>query len=327
MGALFMFQNILVPLDGSALAEAALPHAEAFSAAFGATLRLLRVIPVRRRAGAAPMDIIDRRLGHVEADAYLNGLALALRARGVAIETEVVEGQPPDRILESLRAHRHDLIVLTTHGAGGCTEFPISGTANKVVTRAGISVLILPVADDTAARAAPAGKYTRILVGLDGSRRGDWTLAPVAAFARRTGAELLLAHIVHVPEIVEEPPSPELHEAAERFVMLNREAAERHLAEAQRRFESPDLLIRTRIVVSSRVPEALADLAETEQADLVVLTAHGASMSTRCPYGAVALQVLAGARRPLLIAQDAPRHAPTARTPHASARTTDIHHR
>ncbi len=322
-----MFRNILVPLDGSALAEAALPHAEALAAAFGATLRLLRVIPVRRRAGAAPLDIIDRRLGHVEADAYLNALALALRARGIPVETEVVEGQPPDRILESLRAHRHDLVVLTTHGAGGCTEYPISGTANKVVTRAGTSILMLPVSDEAAARAAPGGKYLRILIGLDGSRRGDWALAPVADFARRVGAELILAHIVHVPDVVEEPPSPELHEAVERLVTLNREAAERHLAEAQRRFGSPDLLIRTRIAVSSRVPEALADLAETERADLVVLSAHGASMSTRCPYGAVALQVLTEARRPLLIAQDAPLRAPWARTQRASARATDLHHR
>ena len=320
-----MFRRILVPLDGSPLAEAALPHAAALASAFDARIHLLRVIPVRQRGGAVPLDIIDRRLGQAEASAYLQAVAADLRRRGLAVETEVLEGHPAEQIIEVLRGQHANLLVFTSHGAGGCSEFPISGTAQKVIARAGISVLMIPTSKGAPAGARPV-TYRRILVGLDGSRRGEWALGPAATLARQAGAELVLAHVVQVPETIEEPPSAELAEAAGRLVRLNRQAATRHLRETRVHLEGPDLRIRTRIEVSASIPDTLAALAESEQADLVVLTAHGASVSTAKPYGAIAMQVLAEARRPLLVAQDAPRGLDTPRPTRSSEQQTALNH-
>jgi nucleotide-binding universal stress UspA family protein len=321
-----MFRTILLPLDGSTMAEGALPHAEAMAEAFGASLRLLRVIPVRQRAGAAPLDIIDRRLDQAEADAYLDTLAADLRSRGRTVDTEVVEGHPADRIVESVRAQAVDLLVLTTHGSGGDSEFPISGTAHKVITRAGISVCLIPNSERAYGGRGTAPAHRRVLVGVDGSLRGEWALGPAAQFARHRGADLVLAHVVQIPEIVAEPEDPELHQTAETLVTLNRRAARRRLADAKGRYEGPDLKVRTRVELASPAVEALADIAEAEQADLMVLAAHGASVSMRRPYGAVALQALGEARCPLLIVQDAPRRFAPATT-RRSERQTTLNHR
>lgn len=321
-----MFAKVLVPLDGSPLGELAIPHAASVALAFGAKLLLLRVIPVRQRGGAVPMDIIDRRLGHAEAGAYLDALAAELRDRGLTVDSEVTEGQPAEQIIEALRRHEADLVVLTSHGQSGCTEFPISGTAHKIVSCAGISVLMVP-APERAPSGVPSGTaYRRILVGLDGSHRGDWALGPAVTLARQAGAELVLAHVVQVPETVEKPRPAELREAADQLVRLNRQAALRHLAQVKARLESPEVHVRTRVEVSRCVPETLADLAEAERADLVVLTAHGTSISTHRLYGAIAVQVLAEAQRPLLVAQDVPSRVEGARTRHAVRRETALNH-
>jgi nucleotide-binding universal stress UspA family protein len=327
-----MFRHILLPLDGSPLAEAALPHAAALATAFDAGITLLRVIPVRQRGGAAPMDMIDRRLGQAEATAYLDAVAAPLRGRQLPIDSEILEGHPAERIIEVLRRREADLVVLTSHGTGGCTEFPISGTAHKVISRAGISVCLVPTSDETVgsvnegASAPLAATYHTILVGLDGSRRGEWALGVAAALARHVAAELVLAHVVQVPETVEEPVSPELREATARLVRLNHQAASLHLAQARARLESSELAVRTRIETSSSVSEALARMAESERADLVVLTAHGASVGTPKPYGATTVQVLAEARRPVLVAQDMPRRAESSQA-QAGWRATALNYR
>jgi nucleotide-binding universal stress UspA family protein len=201
-----MFHKLLVPLDGSSIAEAAIPHAAAVAATFGSDVLLLRVIPVRQRSGAAPMDIIDRRLCHAEARAYLEAVATDLRAHNLTVETHACRGQPAEQIVEAAHKHDVDLVVLTTHGVGGCTEFPVSGTAQKVISRAPVSVFMVPTSEPAVhAPGTPEGAYRRVLVGLDGSRRGEWALGPAAALARYTGAELLLVHVVPVPETFEEP--------------------------------------------------------------------------------------------------------------------------
>lgn len=318
-----MFRSILVPLDGSPLAEAALPHAAALAAAFDARIHLLRVIPIRQRGGAVPLDIIDRKLGQAEVAAYLQAVAADLRRRDIAVQTEVLEGHPAEQILEVLRGRQTDLLVLTSHGCGGLTEFRISGTAHKVISGAGVSILLVPTSE-TRPAGDPTTRYHRILVGLDGSRRSQWGLGPATVLARAVDAELVLAHIVQVPETVEDPGSMELRNAVEHLVRLNQRAAMQHLGALRARLSTPGLKVRTRIEVSRDVSEALATLAEAEHADLVVLTAHGVSVSSQRAYGVIATQLLAHARRPLLIAQDTPRRPDMSRTERAARRATAV---
>jgi nucleotide-binding universal stress UspA family protein len=264
---------------------------------------------MRQREGAAPLDIIDRRFGQAEAKAYLDAVAAELRDRGLEVDVEVTEGPPADRILAVARSRGADLILLTSHGLGGCTEFPVSGTAHKVISRAGASVMIVPTG--AGAAASRPGPQRRIMVFSDCSLRGDWAIVPAAELARAAGAELVLVHVVQVPEPVgKDPMPPEYHELVKRLVRVNREAAERHLHDAVTRLDGGELRVRTHIEVSPHVAKTLSEVAAREDVDLIVLTAHGAAGSVQAPYGGIVAQLLGDVRRPLLVAQDAPRTAP-----------------
>lgn len=309
-----MFQTVLVPLDGSRLAEAALGHAAAVAHAFHSRLQLVRVVPMRQRAGSTPLDVIDRRLAQVEARSYLDALATELSSRGMAVDVAVTEGQPADRILEIMRADPPDLVILTTHGAGGSSEFRVSGTASKMISLAGTSVLLVPTTTDTPV----ATGYQRVLVATDCSRESDCALTVGAELARVANAELVLLHVVAVPETMDRMPLGWEHrELVERLVAMNRHAAETWLEEAKARLVGgSDLRVRTRVAVAPGVAQAVAEVAEGERPDLVVLAAQGKSGGTRWLYGAVATQTLAEARRPLLIVQGSPR---SLEEPHVAA--------
>lgn len=303
-----MFRTILLPLDGSALAEAAIPWAAEIGEASHATMRLLRVVPLRQRPGAAPLDIIDRRLGQAEAEAYLDALASELARLGLDVELEVTEGQPADRILETMGVNQPDLVVLTTHGTGGMSDFGVSGTASKVISRAGTSILLVPTRGG--APQARIGGERRLVAALDGSKRCEWAVAAGVELARATDAELVLVHVVPVTEAVGgRPASEEYRSLTTRLAELNRQAGADYLRDVVARLEGQDVRIRTRIEVSSRVAETLVDITEAEQADMMIMAAHGSSTSPNWLYGAIAMQVLAESQRPLLIVQDAPRRS------------------
>ena len=97
-----MFHRVLLPLDGSTLAEGALPHGVTLAKTFAAGIKLMRVLETRTRSDAPSLDILDRRFGQAEAAAYLDAVSRELSKQGVAVETSVVEGKPANQILPSL---------------------------------------------------------------------------------------------------------------------------------------------------------------------------------------------------------------------------------
>lgn len=294
-----MFHTILVPLDGSARAEAALPHAERLARAFGGTVRLVRVIPMRQRSGAVPMDIVDR-LGEAEAHAYLEARLADLVARGVSAQGEVTGGAPAERVISAAQDCRANLIVLATHGSGGCTEFPLGGTAQKVIARAGTSVLIVPEGHVPAASGGAI--YRRVLVGIDGSRQGEQALAVTGELGRAEEAELVLGFVLRVPEVVGPLPLSAEHQALRnRLTVLDRATVQTYLEDAASRLGDSGRTVRTRIEAATDVAPALVRMAESEGADLIVLAARGSSPDGGWADGVVATQMLVELRRPVLM--------------------------
>jgi nucleotide-binding universal stress UspA family protein len=142
------FARVVVPLDGSALAESALPLARRLAEDLGASLHLVRVV----EPGAA-LDLLD--LGLFSHKAYESTIAAlqedaihklaALHGRelgrGLPVSIELRVGSPAAELLSSLRAG--DLVVMTTHGIGGTTGWCIGGVAEKLLRRAPAPVVLL----------------------------------------------------------------------------------------------------------------------------------------------------------------------------------------
>src|SRR5205814_8513011 len=141
-----LFERLLLPLDGSRLAEAALPAAERLALAFGSTVTLLHVV----ERGARPTVHGERHFtDRAAADAYLAELIAALAGRGVLASAHVHD-VPEGDVAASVAAHaaevNADLVVLCTHGRGGVRGFLWGGIAQQVLRRGTTPVLLVRAA-------------------------------------------------------------------------------------------------------------------------------------------------------------------------------------
>jgi nucleotide-binding universal stress UspA family protein len=142
-----VFKHILLPLDGSALAEQMLIHAGAIGQLMHADYTLLQAIePMITAYGTELYGVIldDQALGQLRANAqaYLDPIAARLRAESPRTQTVVVLEQPVTAILDYAKEHAVDLIALETHGRSGFARWLVGGVADKVVRGATVPVLL-----------------------------------------------------------------------------------------------------------------------------------------------------------------------------------------
>lgn len=300
-----MVQRILVSVDGSPLAEQALSQAAAVARAFDSEIHLLRVQEPETGTGGFS-DSVSWRLGRAEVGSYLERLAERLRMGGRRVETAFAEGRAADEILQAARERSADLIVLSTHGTTGQSRFNLGGTAQKVVSQAGRSVLIVRASEGRGAEPAEA-RHERILVPLDGSQRAQWALGLSSSIARTLGSELLLVHVVDTRELQgQAPATTDEMELARRVADRDRQRAEEYLGQMQSVLSGSGLAVRTLLLDSSNVAETLCQLARDERVSLVVMSAHGSSGAAPWAYGSVAERLIAHGTTSLLVFQDLP---------------------
>jgi nucleotide-binding universal stress UspA family protein len=299
-----MFEHILVPLDGSALAEKVLPHAVTMGQTFAARITLLRV--VERGPDAEMQSVIDPlnwEIRKSEAQAYLDQIRARLAETDLQVDQILSEGSAAERIIGFAQENEVDLIVISSHGRSGLSAWNINSVVQKVILGAHTPSLIV-----RAYRPVPSElrglRYRRVLVPLDGSQRAECVISLAAALVRPTDSTMLLAHVVAEPEAPRRiAMNDEEQELVDRLTELNRQQARAYLEGAASR-----LSVETELhVLEGNTPVALHELVQTRDVDLVVLNAHGYSGEAAWPYGSVALNFIAYGNTPLLIMQDIPR--------------------
>jgi nucleotide-binding universal stress UspA family protein len=155
-----MFERILTPLDGSALAERVLPYAEGLAQEQHSELILVRVVvPVELvLSGSGYMDVNItaelRSTGLRDARSYLDAKAGELRQLGVRVRPVVVEGLPAAGILALAASERASLIAMTTHGRSGVSRLLHGSVAEQVLHEAPCPVFLVTGRGQTAEAAA-----------------------------------------------------------------------------------------------------------------------------------------------------------------------------
>ena len=307
-----MFNRILLPLDRSALAECVLPHTIAIARAFDSHVTLLHVMDTPREARwRRAMDPLNWQIRKAEATAYLSEVELRLQAAGLLTETHILEGVAAEQIIAFADTHASQLIILSSHGQSGLSEWGASSVVQKIAQRARTSVMIVRAARPVVLD-APGLRYQRILVPLDGTQRAETILPAAATLARAHDAQIVLAHLVQQPAMPRRtPPSREDVELADQLVARNQAEATQYLDQLQSRLTGE---VEARVLVSDHLAATLHELVEQEKADLVLLSAHGMSSQIRGPYGDVTSNLIAYGTTPLVIMQEGPQ-TPTAPTP------------
>jgi len=198
-----MFNRILVPLDGSTLAERAIPHAEQFARIFGSSIILLQVLdPTSYHENPISVDPLSWQIRKAESDMYMRGIAARIRKNlhekpadtrdaqdqteagtKTRVEYSIREGKTAENIVNFAHSEDIDLLVICTHGSGGLSRWNISSVTQKVINLIYLPVLIVR-AYHQPATVVNRVHYRSILLPIDSSRRAECSLSAGIALAR-----------------------------------------------------------------------------------------------------------------------------------------------
>jgi nucleotide-binding universal stress UspA family protein len=272
-----MNRHILVPLDGSEAAEAALARAQALAYLAPSTLYLLQA--------ALPEE-------EDTADRYLELVAERLRGEGLVVEPLTVPGEPAEMIVWEAAHRRVDAIVMATHGRTGRGPGVLGRVADRVLHRTTCPVLLVP-----GHQGALDPWPRRILVPLDGSELAENALVHARALAG-AGGEVLLYQAVAPAVPIDAPMAEALAAAdgpeavlADAIHYLNTVAATLHAA---------GYAVRTAAELGPPV-EGIVSYAHRERVDLIVVSSHGRSGVARWLLGSVAGELVRLGPAPLLV--------------------------
>jgi nucleotide-binding universal stress UspA family protein len=302
-----MFDPILVPLDGSLLAECVLPHASAIARAFDARVMLLRVMDKNQSIEKTQLfDLVNWQINKTGARLYLDKMCTRLSNSGMRVEANVLEGLVADTITEYAQDMGTKLIIMSSHGRSGLSQWGISSVTQKIIFSAPTSVLIIR-AHQPAGCESDEQRYSQIMVPLDGSRRAENVIPMVTLLARHHQARIHIVHVVKAPDMARQLPlAREDIELSDRIVARNREEAIRYLEQVRLHSPLDGIEVKIHLLTSNNAAAALHELAEQEHIDLVSLSAHGYSGNDQWPYGSMVHNFILYSKVPLLIVQDLP---------------------
>lgn len=144
-----MYQEILVPLDGSELAESALPHARALAKAFDGRITLISILePVFVLSQPSMIGPVISVSGNIEEEQasvreYLDTIAGNLKKEGIDVRTAILQGDPASEIVDYAAANHEDIIVMSTHGRSGIQRWVYGSVADRVLRSATSPVLLV----------------------------------------------------------------------------------------------------------------------------------------------------------------------------------------
>lgn len=302
------FGTILVPHDGSALADSALPYASVLARATGASVELLRVLEELKPiydVGGHELIWIDPSQPRAELKSpdFLGPAVERLADDGVVAKTVVRVGDPRTEILAEAGSLDRPLILLASHGRGGLTRMVMGSVASRVLQLSKCPVMLIRALE--AEERPEHASLRRVTVPLDGSELAEMAIPYAATLTKSLGGRL---HLVRVAETYrDEIPgtpshiftSPSYKAMLEQFDVLEGEARQ-YLESMVERLGGQSITV-TWEVLSGDPWRQLLRYVERDEPDLIVMTTHGRGGIARWFYGSVSDRLLTSASAPLLL--------------------------
>jgi len=273
-----MYERIVVPLDGSQLAEIALPYAEELSVRLGSEVTLIYV--------SESIDDPHRHMHQIYmqkmAESTKQGAETYARKLGKEMATQVrsvnLAGNPAEEIVKYADSENTGLIVMSTHGQSGIRQWTIGSVANKVV-RATKQPVALVRAEGACPDVARKGMLKKALLPLDGSRESEAAIPYAAELASRLGISVVLVQVLAIGD---------------------KTLAEDYLEKIGAQLKQKGVTVESRVIFGEAATEII-NLAAEIHADVVAMSTHGRSGIGRWVLGSVAERVLYEGNTPLLL--------------------------
>ena len=293
--------QLLVPLDGSEVAMAALPYAAALATP-GTTITLVGVLPDNAEVIGVGGELAVSGEPQPGEGAYqtrdeLERVATGLRQTGHTVETVVMAGDPAANILEAAEGLSASMIVMTTHGRGAFGRLLHGSVADTVARDAMVPVMV--VRSNVPAK-GPVG-ITRLVVPVDGSPLAEESLPVASSISRRLGTPIYLIRVVNPIDLL--PPAIGMAEAVPAEVYAETQAeiekdAHDYLDREAKKLRDQGLTVTTRVLTGT---PATSIIEATQLGDVVVIASRERTGVLRWLMGSVAEQLVREDQSPVIL--------------------------
>jgi nucleotide-binding universal stress UspA family protein len=306
------FHSILVPVDGSTLAEAAIPYA--LTLAERARSKVQFVFVYQDRLPLEPAELAWQ---------YLLQLTDRARERlGDSVSSALLHGPVAANLVKQARKIGADLVIMTTHGRGGLERAWLGSVTDQLIRRIGIPVLVIRPADGVA---VPEAQPSEILVPLDGSTLAETALQPAAALAKLWDAELTAVQIVYPIPILAEPDRAVPEMSLQELTAIARASAEEYVRLTAESLRGRGVKASGMALIGTDGPaQQLRELARPGQVSLIAIATHGRGGIRRFILGSVADKLVRTAEVPVLVVPPMPRTRPARQPNSERVRALDI---
>lgn len=292
----FKYHRILVPLDGSELAEMAMMPAVEIAGFMNAEVHCLQVVTglVLNLDPTLNQRIIDARVQMAEF--YLQSLRRRFAESELNIITSTTTGSAAKSIIDYAEKEDIDLIVMSSHGQSALSRWVYGNVAIKILRRAPCDTLMIRPLGITGSL-----PRKRIMVPLDGSPLSERALKPAVALASAWKLEIMLLRVS--PPIFTDQDPISSHDFFDELEEKLNEEAMAYLLDIQAIQTRESLAIR---VETASGPEAasIVDTANDNEVDLIVMSSHGQSGAGLWLMGSVSEKVLRKATCSTLIVRN-----------------------
>jgi nucleotide-binding universal stress UspA family protein len=298
-----MFEKILVPLDGSALAQAILPYVVIVAKGFHSRVILLHVAETALDHEAPEQKTYaDETMERIRpmAESYLAGVADELGREGIDVETKVVKGQAAAQIVEHADKENVGLIAMSTHGRSGLARLVMGSGIDKILRACEQPVLLVRPRDEGAGGEA-GGRLAKIIVPLDGSDAAEAVLPFAEELAKALGLEAILIQVIGVETTVHFGPMaadswPVPSDVLQRLDVV----ASGYLTGLAKQLKDKGLTVQWEVLRGSAASRIVEFARETPDS-LVAMTTHGRSGFRRWVMGSVTDEVVRHTGEPVLV--------------------------
>lgn len=282
-----MYGKILVPLDGSTIAEQVLPHLADLAQAFGSEVIVIGVCePEETEQGKSCSLYI-----HEQAE------RLKSTAPKAKYKAEVLFGRADNKILDHAVQEKANIIVMTSHGKSGIMPWSLGSTVSKVLTRTQIPVLVIRASEKQQVKDR---LFRKILVPLDGSEKSAAVLPYIAEIAMKFKSEVILIRAVEPGRHVHSVGGLSYVRFKDIDIDKEKNKARKYLEEQGNKLVDTGSKVSYKVAAGESAPEIIKTAKESD-CSLIALSSHGHSAFDAWAHGSVTYKILQASNKSVLL--------------------------
>jgi len=286
-----MYERILVPLDGSKLAEQVFPYVAELARAFSSEVILIGICEPE-----------ESEYGQV-CRLYMGNEAEILKSitegSAVEVKTVVIVGKPAGKILDYAEENDISLIIMASHGRSGIMPWSLGSTVTKVLHKVGVPLIIVRT-KETPVEPEEMGLFGRILVPLDGSERSEAVLPYVAEITKKLESEIILFQVVEAGRHVHTIGGLDYVPFKYQDIDFKKTNAQKYLGEASYKLAGTKAIVRCETRVGDGAGGIIKFASETD-CSLIAISSHGYSGIEAWIHGSVAYKILQASDKSVLL--------------------------